>query len=503
MIQDSRLQILLIEDNESDIRLIKEYLFDVSQAKPTRFTFQLDTAVTLEEGLEKLSVKDYTILLLDLTLPDSKGFETFVAAQQANPRIPIIVLSGLDDEELAVQSVRTGAQDYLSKNEVTGYLLIRAIRYAIERKREEETLRAVNKRLKDLDRMKSDFLSTVSHELRTPIAIMKEGVSLCLDGILGDVNERQEEILKATLENIDRLTHLVTDLLDVSKIEAGRIKLKRSHIDLKQLVLDEQQSFMEQAKGKRIDLSVSVPDGPLMIDADPAKLHQVFNNLLSNALRFTEESGKIEVAVENNHDHVLCKVTDNGIGIAKENLSLLFSKFEQFGRKDGPGYRGTGLGLVIVKGLIEKHKGKIWVDSEPGRGTTMTFTLPKNPLPKILIIDDEIQVANAIREMLNCDSYQFIVATDGKTGIEKAALESPELILLDMELPYMNGYEIIGRLKQDECTQKIPIVIITAYAVDESKLGSSVFPVLNKPFEIQDLKKCVREKISCEDEPVP
>lgn len=493
-------RICLIEDNPGDVRLIKEMLTDVMTSGRTSIVVEMENCERLSEGLSLLENKPFDVILLDLTLPDSHGLDTFSKVMEAVPHIPIIVLSGLDDESIALQAVRLGAQDYLSKGEATGYLLIRAMRYALERKRSEEVLKNANKKLKELDKLKSDFLSTVSHELRTPIAIMREGVSLVLDGVAGDINDGQKELLNDTLENVDRLTRLVTDLLDISKIEAGKIRLRREVLDVNILAKQMIENYTVQANDKRILLELKSSKTPAKIYADADKVMQILHNLLSNAIRFTDSLGKITVTVYDNAGFVQCDVSDTGIGIAAENQKKLFSKFEQFGRLDGPGYKGTGLGLAIAKGLVEKHGGRIWVKSEMGEGTTFSFEIPKIDFPSVLVIDDENTVVELIQEFLAEDSYHFLVSNTGEDGVKKAQAEGPDVIILDMRLPGMSGYEVIGRLKQDTRTQNIPIIIISAFDVERKRLGEvdkhRAIPVIHKPFDRDRLRMKVKDTLT-------
>jgi signal transduction histidine kinase len=493
------LNILLIEDNPGDARLLSEILTDATHEASTDINFQLDHVDSLQKCLDRLKDNEYDIVLLDLSLPDSQGLSTFEKIQENASSQPVIVLSGLNDSEIAVEAVKKGAQDYLVKGEVSGHHLLRAMSYAMERKQIEEQLKEVNKNLKQLDKLKNDFLSTVSHELRTPIAIMREGVSLCLEGIAGEITDTQKELLTDTMDNMDRLTRLVTDLLDISKIEAGKLKLRRSSVDLCDILKKVQQSYDAQAEEKGIQLSVQCPINPIKLFIDKDKVIQIFTNLINNALRFTSAGGEINIHVKDDNNFVECCVADTGIGIAKENIAKMFSKFEQFGRVDGPGYKGTGLGLAICKGLVEKHGGKIWVDSELGKGTKFSFTLKKVAFPKVLIIDDEEKVVEVIKEFLSEDNYQLIDATNGLEGIKKAQAQTPSLIILDMKMPKINGYEAVGRLKNDIRTNKIPIIIVSAFDVDKERLQQEIhnaFPIVKKPFEKDYLRRIVRNEIA-------
>jgi len=230
---------------------------------------------------------------------------------------------------------------------------------------------------KRLEKLKDEFVSNVSHELRTPLSIIKEGISLVLDGILGEVNPRQDNVLITAKDNIDRLSRIIDELLDISKIESGKLQLKRSRINLVDLIKRTAAGFEIKIKEKRLDLRMNFSGEEIFVYADVDKITEVFINLLGNAVKFTER-GYIEISVQDRKDDVECYVKDSGMGIAEENLPKLFDKFQQFSRVSGPGERGTGLGLSIVKGLIKMHGGTIRAESRVAEGTKFIFTLPKS-----------------------------------------------------------------------------------------------------------------------------
>jgi two-component system sensor histidine kinase/response regulator len=361
-----------------------------------------------------------------------------------------------------------------------------------ERKRIEESLKKANEKLKEFDRLKSDFLSTVSHELRTPLSIISEGISICLGEIAGKITNEQKEIMINIEESIEYLKRLIRDLLDLSKIEANKIDLYRTSFDLCEVVRKIRNDFEPKTGESQITLQIDQPDKPIKLFADKDKIKQIFNNLISNAIRFTDPGGNITIAVKELKNCIECRVSDTGIGIAKKDIPKLFSKFEQIGRAKTSGYKGTGLGLPITKGLIEKHEGKITVESEIGKGTSFIFTLKKVPFPKILIIDDEQIMIDLVKEILSKSDFQCVQANDGTAAIEKAQNENPSLILLDMVMPGMNGYEIIGRLKQDKRTHQIPILIMSAFSVNQKQLekynNHMEIPSMQKPFNPEALK---------------
>ena len=234
-----------------------------------------------------------------------------------------------------------------------------------------------------LSQVKSDFISMVSHELRTPLSITKEGISLVLDKTVGEINEKQEKVLSTARSNIDRLARIIDDLLDVSKIEAGKVELKRELVDMAGLIRQITSSFELKLKEKNLELKVNIPEKQIDAYVDPDKIAQVFTNLMGNTLKFTDK-GYIEISLQEKEKEIACIVADTGSGIAEEDLPKVFSKFEQFGRLPGSGAKGTGLGLAITKGIIELHGGKISVESPAWpslpagmQGTKFSLNLPK------------------------------------------------------------------------------------------------------------------------------
>lgn len=247
-----------------------------------------------------------------------------------------------------------------------------------ERERMLEELENKNRELFKLDNLKSEFVSVVSHELRTPLSIIKEGVSLVLDGVIGEISPTQNKVLATSRNNIDRLSRIINSLLDISKIESGKVELKKKAVDLKVLIKNVVALFETKARERGLEIKVSLPpEEKLNLCLDEDRIIQVFTNLIGNSLKFTER-GYIGISLVDKGSEFEFTVSDTGIGISAEDLPKVFRKFMQFGRVAGNGEKGTGLGLSIAKGLIELHDGRIWVESEPGKGSKFIFTLPKD-----------------------------------------------------------------------------------------------------------------------------
>lgn len=245
-----------------------------------------------------------------------------------------------------------------------------------ESKRYEQELIQANRELLQLDRLKSDFLDSVSHELRTPLAMIKEGVSQVDEGLHGRLQEEQRHFLDKAMENINRLTRVVNSIIDVANLEAGKIELKKQAVDIIDVAGRIISIFSPQAKSKGLEITTSFPEHKVELRTDKDRLAQVFTNLIENAVKFTER-GEIEVKIIEKDNVVECSVSDTGKGIPQENLTKVFDKFQQFDRLSGPGAKGTGVGLAITKGIVELQQGKIWAESEPGKGSRFSFWLPK------------------------------------------------------------------------------------------------------------------------------
>ena len=229
---------------------------------------------------------------------------------------------------------------------------------------------------KRLDEAKGEFISMVSHELRTPMTIMRESISQVLDGLHGQTTLPQKQLLLLSIENINRLNRIVDNLLDVSKVEAGRMQIKRELVDIVDLFQEISAGFEPTCRNKGLAFLRKFPREKIEIYLDKDKITQVVVNLIGNAIKFTE-SGSVELFLGEEEGRVKCTVSDTGRGISEKDIAKVFSKYEQFGRIEGQGEKGTGLGLTISKHIIELHQGKIWVESELGKGSKFSFVLAK------------------------------------------------------------------------------------------------------------------------------
>jgi len=336
-------------------------------------SFDIEHADCLDVGLKRIAEGGIDVVLLDLGLPDSRELDTLRRVNAQAPGMPIVVLTGLEDETIGTTAVQEGAQDYLPKTGLEVNLLVRALRYAIERKLAEEALR-------ESERIKSELIAISSHELRTPLTSIKNAIHIILGETAGPINENQRKFLSIADRNINRLSDIIEDLLDISKME-----LRRMRIDLKSLELGAPldmaiASLTSRAREKSISIHKEIPSDLPQAYGDSDKLEQIFISLLDNAIKFTPEGGQIYVSAkdyEPGRGFIEISVADTGVGIPAYELEKIFGRFYQVTESLTREIQGAGLGLSIVKGLVEAHGGKIWAESVVGKGSKFTFTLPQ------------------------------------------------------------------------------------------------------------------------------
>ena len=392
------LNILLVEDNPDDALLIEAALAESQNGR-----FSLRRASRLTEGLETLSQGNVDVLLLDLSLPDSHGPETFTKARSGSPDIPIIVLTGLDDETVASQAVRQGAQDYLVKNQVDSPLLSRSIRYALERhslladlvgytrelsrintelesevaerKRAEDELAEKAEELSRSNTELEQFAYVASHDLQEPLRMVSSFVEILAKDYEEKFDEQAEKYMGFVLDGARRMKALIDDLLSFSRV--GTRELIRGPIncdDVVRMVISDLRAIIDDNKA-------AVTHDPLpTVLADPTQMTQLFQNLISNGIKFRgEHSPHIHVSAEERGEEWVLSVQDDGIGIEPRHFDRIFLMFQRLHQRSE--YPGTGIGLAMCKKIVENHGGKIWLESEVGKGSTFYFGLPKKPPP--------------------------------------------------------------------------------------------------------------------------
>ena len=377
------LRVLLVEDNPTDALLVEVALEEMSAPAPILTHVEL-----LAEAKNALQNDEFDVVLIDLNLPDGEGLGNFETLQELAPDTPMIVLTGLSDESVAVAAIARGASDYLIKGEAQTALLERSIRYAIERKRNEngrlELVKAQVEReeAEAANAAKDQFLATISHELRTPLNAIMGWTSLVRGGGLDE--ETTQQALEVIERNARVQAQLIEDLLDVSRIISGNFRLEFGEIDLCAIVRATMLTLQPQIQDKQLDVQLDLQAVPELC-GDPTRLQQVVWNLLSNALKFTPAHQQMRVFTRRTDDRVILEVSDDGQGIAPDVIPHIFDRFRQADGSTTRRHGGLGLGLAIVRHIVELHHGNVEVRSDGvGLGTTFTVSLPMRSAAQVI-----------------------------------------------------------------------------------------------------------------------
>ena len=467
---EQRVRVLLIEDDPDYTLLMNMY---INEACGETLRYVLESADSLQSGLDLLAREEFDIVLTDLMLPDSRGLETLVKVRAKAPGLPVVVLTNIDQEDAGLEAIARGAQDFLSKNRVDGLRLRHSIGFALERNRlfrqmeslvdgspdgmvivdrdgmvryanpaalalfgktkdqlvgrlfehDAEPGRAIElaisagpdrrlsaemrvaeiewrgyparlasirdvtelKKLEEvraevrertrMDQMKDQLLSTVAHELRTPLSIIKAVVGTLRDHLAGPLSADQEELIASADRNINRLTRLLNNFLDLSRLESRRARVNRRAVDPLELIREVTEGVRMANRGRNVVFLYDLPESAPNVHVDADMIAQVLGNLLDNALRYAR--ARVLVRVARTPEAVEVSVVDDGPGIPPDKFSDLFNKFVQLDRpRGGSGYKGTGLGLAISREIIGINDGKIWAENASGRGACFRFTLP-------------------------------------------------------------------------------------------------------------------------------
>jgi signal transduction histidine kinase/DNA-binding response OmpR family regulator len=364
---------------------------------------------------------------------------------------------------------------------------------------------------REVDRMKTEFVGLVSHELRTPLTSIKGFTDMVLDGDAGEIEEEAREYLGIVKSNADRLVALVNDLLDISRLESGRVQMKIEDVDLAEVITLVTRTLGEMIAEKDQTLTVDVDPALPAVRADRDKTIQIVTNYVSNAYKYTPAGGDIHVEVTRVDTHARIAVTDTGYGIAPEDQERLFTRFYRVDNSKTREIGGTGLGLSIVKSFVELQGGEVDVESEVGKGSTFSFTVPLSevtastvsappadgevvdtPVPgaSILLVEDDPDIARLIATQLEQAGYETDTVTSAEEALDQLRIVLPDLITVDVRLPGMDGFALIERLSADPRTRDIPVLVITVHDDDPRgmRLGVTMLP---KPIDQGELLSTV------------
>ncbi len=358
------IKVLLVEDNPDDAELIR-----LSLRRIRDINVKLQWSPSLSSALDKLSSEKFDIVLTDLGLPESRGIESFLKLHAQYSTVPVIVLTGLSDERLAVQAVRSGAQDYLVKGEVDSASLLKAIRYSVERQRLLTELENKLNEIKRLEKERKSILSMFAHDIKNAII-----PSLWIfRKILSGKTRNLEENVAAANDSLVTAEHLLEDFMVFSRFENKEYRPAKSDCDVEALVIKQIEDARLRADRKNVRVECSLAEHTSPVAADKRMVQRVIANLLQNAVNYTNSGGTVTLTVEGSGKQVLFEVQDTGIGIPDNHIPFIFDAFYRVKYDQG----GTGLGLAIARTIVEAHGGEIWVESTAGKGSRFSFTLPK------------------------------------------------------------------------------------------------------------------------------
>ena len=382
---DRPIRALLIEDNPADARLIRELLVGAKGV-----SFDLKWAKRLSEGLDHLAGANMDVVLVDLGLPETTGLDTFIKVHQKSQTIPVVVLTGLADEETAIKTVQMGAQDYIVKGQVESRFLVRSIRYAIERKEVEARLRRtleleqlteilenrVKQRTAELERRNKElqeFAFVAAHDLSEPLRKIQTFGSLLEAKSADRLGGQERDYVSRMTGAAKRMQELLDALLKYSRVDTKGQEFRPSKLD--DIVRDAVTDL--EVVIRKVEARVKIDKLPIAM-GDPNHLRQLFQNLLANSLKYHRQEVKPLIRVYGDENNGACRIVveDNGIGFDEKYLDKIFQPFQRLhGRNE---YSGTGIGLAICKKIVERHGGTITATSTPGKGSTFMVTLPVN-----------------------------------------------------------------------------------------------------------------------------
>lgn len=604
------LSLLLVEDNPGDARLFREMLAD---GRPHRIT--LTHVQTLAEAETFLASSRADMIMLDLGLPDAQGAEAVRRAHAASPHVPLVVLTGSDDEELAGQALHAGAQDYLIKGQLDSRGLIRALRYAVERMTMQEALFTEHERaqvaldcigdavvctdvagritfinrvaetmtgrsatdapgmpiadvfsiqcawtgeapseqddhplakaaregetiglareifcradgtafdaeyssapMRDLkgvllgaaiairdvserramERLKDEFVSTVSHELRTPLTSIRGALGLLGSGALGVLPHKGMRMLQIATTNTDRLVRLINDILDIERLDSGKIELRCAAVDAQQLIVQAVDGIQAMADTAGVTIALAPFQQSICVDSD--RIVQTVTNLLSNAIKFSPPGTTVTISGEPQGAMLIVKVADRGPGIADDMRELIFERFKQIDASDARVKGGSGLGLAISSSIVTAHGGSIGTEKNGDQGSIFYFTVPLSVSPPllqtdsdadlledapivVLVVEDDEDLAGVMVTLLRARGVRALRAANGREAVAIAVRERPHVLVLDVNLPVLDGYGVAEALRGDPVAKDVPVLVYTALELSHAerqrlRLGPTTF----------------------------
>jgi signal transduction histidine kinase len=511
-----RVNILVVDDLPEKILVYEMMLKELGQ--------NLIMARSGEEALKLLLQHEFAVILLDVNMPGMDGFETatLIRSRKKSSHTPIIFLTAFTDEVRMCQGYATGAVDYLP-TPVVPQVLQAKVRVFIElfQMRRQAAIQAEEhaRRItaEEADRHKDEFLGMLAHELRNPLGPVLNAAYMLR--AFGQGESRFDKLIDIINRQVTHMSRLIDDLLDATRVARGQILLRKERCDLGKIVCQTAEDYRELFSKTGIKLVIDVPLEPVWIEGDATRLAQIIGNLLHNANKFTNTGGETRVFLQCDPNKNLAKVSvmDDGIGISQDMLPSIFDVFRQAEQGLDRNRGGLGLGLALVKGLMELHEGSVVVESEgPGKGSSFILSFPLGDalasaeksrlIPanghvtkrRILVIEDNRDAAETIRLLLNIDGHDVKITYSGPEGLDAAREFRPDVILCDIGLPNMDGYEVARAIRKDRILSSTYVIAITGYGRDEDqsqahKAGFNIH--MTKPIDCDNLRRILANSL--------
>ncbi|QDU26867.1 Autoinducer 2 sensor kinase/phosphatase LuxQ [Anatilimnocola aggregata] len=536
---EAPVRVLLVEDGDDDYVLTRE-LF----AEFPRGAYTLDRVADYESAIKTFSECHHDLYLIDYRLGKKNGLDLIAEARRLECHTPVIILTGQREREIDLQAMQAGAVDYLVKDQLAADTLERSMRYAMQRARLEEVIHKANQQLeervkertaelarvnetlqseiaerkraeealREADRLKDEFVAMLAHELHNPLAPLSAALQLFELG--SNSPEQNKELRVMMSRQVEQLVRLIDDLLDVSRISRGKLNLRRESFHLSEVIdtaLDVSRPMIDSAQHR---LELELPDQPLAINGDKVRISQIISNLLINAAKYTPPNGRIELHIRREAAHAVIRVSDNGVGIPPEMLTKVFELFTQVDSSHTRTHGGLGIGLTLVKTLVEMHEGSIVAKSQgEGFGSEFIVRLPlaqtsvpikpietappvvplrSIPANRILIVDDNESAGYLLGRLLQKLGQHVHTVSSATAALEVVSSLKPDILISDIAMPGMSGYELASEIRARGESPQPTLIALTGYGreSDRQQAREAGFDHhLTKPVDLQALEQ--------------
>jgi signal transduction histidine kinase/uncharacterized protein (DUF302 family) len=501
--------------------------------------FEVVTAPNATQARRQLDARRPALIFLDVQMPEESGLALLPQMLRDYPESVVVMMTAYGSEQVAAEALRGGADDYIAKP-----IDLQRLRALLERNLDKQRLRAerqslvarlkdsnrylmrqhaalrradeeilqINRQLEQSNRYKSEFLANMSHELRTPLNAVLGFSEILLDATMNLTSGERTEFLRNIHSSGQHLLGLINDILDLAKIEAGKMELHAEEMPVAE-ALQEVTSILEpMARQQGLQLILAGLADVGVIKADRSKFKQVLYNLLSNAVKFTPPPGQITVTVKDSPEQLTVSVHDTGIGMKEEDLPKLFREFEQIDGSYTRRYQGTGLGLALCRRFVEMHGGRIWAESHFGKGSTFTFTIPRDArlgpaaepsldeaqtveameLPLVLVVEDDPASSQRLTAEIQGVGFRVAHAVDGNEAVRKAMEILPDLIVIETVLPVKDGWQVLTELRARAATADVPVLVCSVTKNQQLMTEFGVVGYVAKPWTTKTMQDELR-----------